>query len=228
MAPQDDRREIEICNLLRLVKGKTRAGVDAHYSPKGKKSIPVEVKSTTTGSVSTARDVGINHIKKWRERVWVIGFYTKTKTKLERLLILSPIQMEKWIAKIEDYISADFKIGKRICQYLKLKDLYQICGVKDKYSLSDAKKLHKRQWSRVKYFREQDLPNGYSSAKMIQILKERCLYLNARGSTLNNPHIPKRFLDKFNKINLNILTHSKKQILELSNKRFEELRVDLK
>lgn len=227
MAVQDDRREIEICKLLGLERGTTRSGVDAYYSSKNKKSISVEVKSTTTGSISTARDVGIDHIKKWRERVWVIGFYSSTGSTLERLLILGPVQMEEWIAKIEAYILPDFLIGKKSCQYLNLKDLFEICGKKTKYSLSDAEKLHKRQWDRAKYIKEQNLKKGYSPEKMLQILKERCLYLNERGSTLNNPHIPKGFLDKFQSSTFIIKSSSISKIVELAKRRFEELRTEL-
>ena len=223
MAVQDDRREIEICNLLGLERGTTRSGVDAYYSSKNKKCISVEVKSTTTGSISTARDVGIDHIKKWRDRVWVIGFYSSTGTILERLLILGPSQMEEWIAKIEEYILPDFLIGKKSSQYLNLNDLYEICGKKTKYSLLDAEKLHKRQWDRAKYIKEQNLKNGYTAEKMLQILKERCLYLNERGATLNNPHIPKGFLDKFETSTFNVNSSSKSKILVFANKRFKEI-----
>ena len=39
----------------------------------------------------------------------------------------------------------------------------------------------------------QDDADGYTPAKMLEILKLRAIYLNQRGSTLNNPHIPKSF-----------------------------------
>lgn len=38
-----------------------------------------------------------------------------------------------------------------------------------------------------------DLPDGYSPKRMLEILRLRARYLLDRGSTLNNPHIPKRF-----------------------------------
>jgi hypothetical protein len=158
----------------------------------------------------------------------VIGFYTRTGKRLENLLILSPRQMEGWIAKIEEYILPDFLIGKKSCQYLNLDNLNEICGKKTKYSLSDAEQLHKRQWDRAKYKKEQDLEDGYSPEKMLKILKERCLYLNERGSTLNNPHIPKGFLEKYKNITLNLSNMSKTQLKDITQKRLEEIREDLK
>ena len=35
---------------------------------------------------------------------------------------------------------------------------------------------------------------------MVKILKDRSEYLMNRGSTLNNPHIPKGYFDSFTKI----------------------------
>lgn len=42
-----------------------------------------------------------------------------------------------------------------------------------------------------------DDADGYTPAKMLEILKLRAIYLNQRGSTLNNPHIPKSFFANF-------------------------------
>jgi hypothetical protein len=63
---------------------------------------------------------------------------------------------------------------------------------------------------------------------MLKILKERCLYLNERGSTLNNPHIPKGFLEKYKNITLNLSNMSKTQLKDITQKRLEEIREDLK
>ena len=48
-------------------------------------AVPVELKSTTVGSVSTARDVGPEHIAKWRSRVWLVGFYDSDGVTLKRM-----------------------------------------------------------------------------------------------------------------------------------------------
>lgn len=105
--------------------------------------------------------------------------------------------MEGWIAEIELYIKPDLAIGDRVAEKLDFEDLYIICEEKSKYSLEDAKSLHKRQWNQKKYRSEMDDANGYTPAKMLEILKLRAIYLNQRGSTLNNPHIPKSFFANF-------------------------------
>jgi len=105
--------------------------------------------------------------------------------------------MEGWIGKIESYIAPDFAIERRIVDKLNLEDLYIICGEKSKYSLSDAQALHKRQWNRDRYLSEMDDFEGYTPSKMLEILKLRARYLIQRGSTLNNPHIPRSFFSQF-------------------------------
>ena len=196
MAVQDDSREKEICQLLGLREGEGRSEVDAFFDFAANErmySAPIELKSTTQDSVSTARDVGPTHIAKWRSRIWVFGFYDSSETSLQKLLILGPNEMESWIGKTEQYIKPDFAIGDRVAEKLDVEDLYIICKKKSKYSLEDAKSLHKRQWSAEKYRLEMDDADGYTPAKMLEILKLRAIYLNQRGSTLNNPHIPKSF-----------------------------------
>ena len=78
MAVQDDRREVEVRDLIGLRAGETRSGVDAYFDfsdGNRRYAVPVELKSTTNRTVSTARDVGPAHIRKWRSRLWVFGFY---------------------------------------------------------------------------------------------------------------------------------------------------------
>lgn len=200
MAVQDNRRELEMCELIGLTPGASRSGVDAYFDfvADGRSySVPIELKSTTSRAVSTGRDIGPAHIKKWRLKVWIFGFYDRTGTKLNSLLTLSPEDMEPWIGRIEGYIAPDFLIGERLARRLSLEDLHVICGEKDIYSREDAKALHKRQWSNDEYTSKMDVPDGYSPSRMLELLRLRARYLNARGATLNNPHIPKTFFSNF-------------------------------
>ena len=67
MTVQDDRREVEVRDRIGLRGGETRSGVDAYFdfSDEGRRyAVPVELKSTTNRTVSTARDVGRAHIPK--------------------------------------------------------------------------------------------------------------------------------------------------------------------
>ena len=199
-----------------------RSGIDAYFDfvVGGRRyAVPVELKSTTVGSVSTARDVGPEHIEKWRSRVWLVGFYDSDGVTLKRMLALGPDDMEPWISRIERYIAPDFLLGERAAKKLGIDDLHIVCGEKSAYTLKDAQALYKRQWSKSGYLSQMDLQDGYSPQhraparsrgppqmdlqdgyspqQLLQILRLRARYLNDRGATLNNPHIPKRFFATF-------------------------------
>lgn len=208
MAVQDDERERELVRMFNLEwdPAHQRAGVDALLDVvvDGRKvRFEIEVKSTTGSTVSTARDVGMEHIRRWRGMLFVIGFYTKEarRPELRRCLCLTPIDMEPWIASIESKILTDFKIAARSSHKLDLDDLFAVCGEQGTYSLEDAKRLHKQQWTTAEYEAALDtlelgLPR-ISRSKMLEILQLRSRYIAQRGATLNNPHITKAHLRPF-------------------------------
>ena len=208
MSVQDDERERELCRTFNLSwdPAHARGGEDAHMivSLKGHKyRLAVEVKSTTGDTVSTARDVSMEHIARWRSMFFIIGFYTRgsKRPELIRSLCLSPIDMEPWIDTIATKIEPDYKIAKLASHRLEMADLFEVCGEKPAYSLDDAKRLHKQQWSADEYRAAVDVPGpggGHlSPAKMLQVLRLRSSYIAQRGATLNNPHITKTFLNGF-------------------------------
>ena len=208
MPVQDDERERELVRMFNLDwdPAHQRAGVDAvlDIGVDGRThQLEVEVKSSTGSTVSTARDVGMEHIQKWRRKLFVIGFYSKEARRPELLhcLCLTPLDMEPWIASIEAKILIDFKLARRASQRLVLDDLFEVCGEQGTYSLEDAKRLHKQQWTAAEYAAALDANVGstrrISQAKMLEILQLRSKYIAERGATLNNPHITKTHLDKF-------------------------------
>ena len=208
MTVQDDARERELVRLFNLQwdASHQRGGVDALLElPLVSKKIQfeVEVKSTTGETISTARDVGMPHIEKWRRKFFIIGFYTKEKGRpeLKRCLCLTPDDMEPWIVSIERKILTDFKLAALSSKRLELDDLFEVCGEQEIYTVADAKKLHKQQWTATQYDAAQDITvNGkrrISQQKMLDILKLRSQYIAERGATLNNPHITKTHLAKF-------------------------------
>jgi hypothetical protein len=73
--------------------------------------------------------------------------------------------------------------------------MYQIIGRKDIYTYDDAKEIQKMQYKKEQYLQLQDLPQGYSRKRMLEIVKDRAQYLIERGSTLNNPHIPFNYFE---------------------------------
>jgi len=208
MPVQDDERERELVRMFNLDwdPAHQRAGVDAVLDivlNGVTHRLEVEVKSTTSTTVSTARDVGIEHIAKWRRKLFVIGFYSREQRRpeLQRCLCLTPVDMEPWIRSVEAKILIDFKLAQRAAQGLELADLYAVCGRKDAYTLTDAKRLHKQQWTAEQYEAALDTQIGQerriSQQKMLEILQLRSQYIAERGATLNNPHITKAHLDSF-------------------------------
>ncbi len=158
MPVQDDERERELVRMFNLDWDPThqRDGVDALLDIAALGSayrFEVEVKSTTGSTVSTARDVGMEHIQKWRRKLFVIGFYSKEarRPELLRCLCLTPLDMEPWIASIEAKILIDFKLASLASRRLLLSDLFEVCGQQETYSVEDAKRLHKQQWSAEQY-----------------------------------------------------------------------------
>lgn len=208
MPVQDDERERELVRMFNLDwdPAHQRAGVDALLDVlvDGRAcKFEVEVKSSTGTTVSTARDVGMDHIQKWRRKLFVIGFYSKEarRPELQHCLCLTPLDMEPWIATVEAKILIDFKLALLASRRLELSDLFDVCGVQKSYSLNDAKRLHKQQWTSDEYVAAQDIEvNGQrriSRSKMLEILQLRSKYIAERGATLNNPHITKAHLETF-------------------------------
>lgn len=208
MPVQDDERERELVRMFNLNwdPAHQRAGVDAilDFNVAGRLCrFEVEVKSTTGETVSTARDVGVEHIAKWRRMLFVIGFYSREarRPELQRCLCLTPIDMEPWIASIEAKVLIDFKLASRASRRLVLDDLFDVCGEQQNYSVTDAKRLHKQQWSGEEYNNALDIivdgKPRISPGKMLEILQLRSKYIAERGATLNNPHVTKSFLDSF-------------------------------
>ncbi|WP_043363698.1 hypothetical protein [Methyloversatilis discipulorum] len=208
MPVQDDAREQELVREfnLRWDPDHQRSGVDAtlEIEVSGRcLRLDVEVKSTTRKGVSTARDVGLDHIQRWRRMFFVIGTYDKRghRLALQNSICLTPLDMEGWIAGIESYIAPDYLLAQRASAKLDLADLFTICGNQATYSIEDAKRLHKRQWTAQQYKDAADTKVGdeprISQQRMLEILRLRSAYIAERGATLNNPHIPLTYLDRF-------------------------------
>lgn len=208
MPVQDDERERELVRMCNLDwdPAHQRGGVDALLDVEvdGRPCrFEVEVKSSTGGTVSTARDVGMEHIQKWRRKLFVIGFYSREsrRPELQQCMCLTPLDMEPWIASIEAKILIDFKLALRASRRLEIADLFDVCGEQQTYSLADAKRLHKQQWSAGKYAAALDTEVGgerrISCTRMLEILQLRSKYIAERGATLNNPHITKTHLARF-------------------------------
>lgn len=208
MTVQDDERERELVRLFNLSwdSAHQRAGVDAMLNLRvGEREhlLEVEVKSTTTDTVSTARDVGMDHIIKWRRKLFVIGCYSRDarRPELLRCLCLTPDDMEPWIRGIEQKIAVDFNIAQRATGALDFDDLRAVCGHADSYTVAQAKAVLRQQRTAEQYLVGADIEiagqRSYSPQAMPTVLRERARYIAERGATLNNPHLTKAHLGRF-------------------------------
>jgi len=195
---QGDIRENQLVDLFNLERpqNRVRHGTDAILKIGGK-TIEFELKSVTTakGGLSTVRDLGRDHIKKWRKKHWIIAFYSSSG--LNQCKYVAPEGMSPWINKIWSYIEPDFQIADCVPPMITKRAMFSVIGEKAVYSAEDAKRLHKNQYSAAQYKKMMDVVGGYSPAKMLEIFRHRAEYLIQRGSTLNNPHIPVHFFQPF-------------------------------
>ena len=212
---QDDDRENAMITLFGLYKDETegRSGVDA-FLRIDDKAIPFELKTTSRGSVTTVRDFGPDHVQKWQDKHWLIGFFIEGR---EYYKYGSPSMMADWISNKEKYIAPDFQLAKLIPDKIKLKDMYQIIGKKDIYTFDDAKAVQKMQYTAEQYLQLQDLSQGYSPDRMLEIVKGRAKYLMERGGTLNNPHIPFSYFAGWVEITTNHAEQLRAMVIEYLN-----------
>jgi hypothetical protein len=185
---------------LHVPKDRKRADVDASLKIDGHE-LPFELKSTTSGSVSTVRDFGLDHIEKWRERHWLFGFYDQSGSELQYCCYGSPSRMAPWIENKASYIRPDQLLAEFAPSRLDESDLVAILGDKDVYSVEDARAIMKKQWSTAQYLQAEDcFGGGYSRTRMLEVLRARCRYVIMRGSTLNNPHIESGYFAAWERI----------------------------
>lgn len=201
MPVQDDERERQMLQLFNLYvpEERRRAETDAFLRLDGLE-LPFELKSTTTGSVSTVRDFGAEHIAKWADKHWLFGFYDIGGTKLLYCCYASPLDMAPWINEKAAYVRPDLVLAEEVPQSIDAETLVKILGEKDLYTYDEASKIMKKQWRRERYLREQDLPGGYSLERMVELLRQRCAYVISRGATLNNPHISPSYFNGWDKV----------------------------
>jgi hypothetical protein len=198
---QDDARENRLVDLFNLTRpsNRVRHGTDAILLIDGHE-LEFELKSVTRarGGVSTVRDLGRDHIAKWANKHWLIAFFSGQD--LRSCRYGSPAAMAPWIARTWDYIKLDFEMAELIPARVDLETMQRIIGAKDAYTLADARKLQKNQFTAAQYQEAMDLSNGYSAEQMLEVFRRRVNYVISRGSTLNNPHIPMRFIETLPKI----------------------------
>jgi len=102
---QDDSREVALARMLNLSESDRRIGADA----RDKTGNPYELKTTTTGSLGTGRDIGYTYLAHMRTRYWIAakGKQTRYGFSFEEIYFLHPDDLEEWINGIESRLKAD-------------------------------------------------------------------------------------------------------------------------
>ncbi|MCQ1581139.1 hypothetical protein [Streptomyces parvus] len=205
MSVQDDKRENQMVDRfnLEVPEDRKRSDIDAYLTVDGHR-VAFELKSATSKGISTVRDLGPNHFAKWKDIHWIFGFYNPNGTRLLECYYASPDDMSEWISGKEEYVRPDVELAEDAMRGITAESVIKILGKKEFYTKKDAKWVMKNQWSAARYGEEADLvlgaEVGYSLDRMVSIMGERCRYVMSRGATLNNPHIPLRYIQKLPKI----------------------------
>lgn len=102
---QDDIREAQMAQQLNLRRSDRRIGSDARDEFGNR----YELKTVTTGSVTTSRDIGRDYLDRLRQSYFVCarGSNTDYGFKIQDIYFLAPEMMEDWISKIEARIGGD-------------------------------------------------------------------------------------------------------------------------
>lgn len=196
---QDNKRETELISKFGLIKtNHSRIGIDAKTIVDGKE-IHFEIKSTTMGAVSTASPLSLDHIIKWKKCHWIIGIYNK-KAELEYCVYGSPDDMDQWLTYWEEDIKRGLLISDMLVDRIDNKMVDVVFGKKNIYSYDDAVFVYKNLYSQKEYKKLKDIKNGYSRSRMLEMFKEHNKTYLYRGSSINNPKIPKKYYSSWTKI----------------------------
>lgn len=202
MTVQDDAREKETRERFGLLKGGERHEVDA-YLDLGiliADPIPFELKSSTKDdSFTTARDAGLEHFQRWREKHWLLVLYDrKPKLTMKTCWYGSPEMMEPKIREFEERVLADHKIGQLVSDSLNSEQVQEMFNGRTEFAIKEALNFVRPQRGSYgatvfgeKHVRDMASLNGgrLNLNQMTEIMKIRSDYLIRRGSTINNPVI---------------------------------------
>jgi hypothetical protein len=172
MAVQDDARENIMVKLFNLKQAPERArhDPDAYLNHEGH-NFQFELKSTTKKSISTVRDFGPDHIKKWLEMHWIVGFFKTSDKDPDYCYYLAPNDMKVWTDQIWESVKVDFQLADCAARQLKLSELFDLVGSKNIYSLADAKSIQKSQYSSFEYKERMDVHElGFSRCRFLSLV----------------------------------------------------------
>lgn len=108
---QDDNREAALARVLELQRSDSRIGPDATDELGNQ----FELKTTTTKSLSTGRDVGIEYLRRMRTQYLIAarGRQTDYAFTFDEIYFLHPVDLENWIQLHEARLQGDWDIVER-------------------------------------------------------------------------------------------------------------------
>ena len=170
--PQDRDREDALRSLFDLEQAnQNRTGPDA-CDEDGRY---YELKSTTRDRVSTARDVGPEHLKKWRKLNWIVGRgqYIGKTFAFDKTYVLTPTQMEPWFKLIEAKITQDDALFSRALNVLETNG----------FTPTECDRI-RRAFRRGVLLNDPKIPWGYIQKHGVEIRRQhattlRCILLTA-------------------------------------------------
>lgn len=199
---QDNKREHQLIDLFKLKKiNHKRIGIDARLKVLSEK-IDFELKSTTTGSVSTARGLHLEHLERWKDLHWIIGKYNK-KAELECCYYGSPDDMIEWITFWENDIKRGINISDMLIDRIDLNMMYEIFDKKKKYNYKEIKFVFKNLYTVQEYKDMQNSEGTYDPEIVLEMFKKHNQVYLYRGAALNNPKIPFKYYKSWPRIDNN-------------------------
>jgi hypothetical protein len=117
---QDDARERMLISILGLTPAVGRAGIDAtlgHHK--------FELKSfTTNAGVTTARDVTLDMIDKWRNLHWIVGRVSKHSCEdFESIYLLRQGALDHWFDAVSRKIDAKNALASKVLECVSQSDM---------------------------------------------------------------------------------------------------------
>lgn len=109
---QDNGREAALIDLFRLSAGGGRIGIDA-FDESGH---PFELKTTSKGGVSTARDVGPHTVGQWLSKYWIVamGKNYRSGFSISNVFFLAPVHLKAFCDRIMSRFQADIELSERV------------------------------------------------------------------------------------------------------------------
>ena len=205
-APQDDSREQDMLRVfgLRQETDSSRGDNDAFLDIGGRAPQRLELKSSTTTNLVTARDFSLQHISEWRVKHVLGSFYDKGGNTIRWSILIPNCILNEWLDEQVEYIKCDISIleslGEEVSHEMAREIRSNLFGIKEHYTLADLKRLLKQQVGKERYLKFLDLlvdgEQVCSPAQMDMAIILRTRYLLNRGTSRNNPHISDGWIKK--------------------------------